>query len=205
MRHGNQAKRIRQHKRIPLCEPRSLDRLENKQRRPRRSRLRHGINQDEHKRPLGRRPAQLVVDPPIKHARHGHRRVRRGKGEPLGRLGHGPDDEDHEANGVPYMCRRDGPRRPQEEVRREANKQRVHDAEGGCYGAELVDMGGRVPAEALEPEQKAAGIGVVACVPEKDVEPEQGPKLPVPRHTAEGPPLKLALGHMSSALEALDR
>lgn len=61
----------------------------------------------------------------------------------------------------------------------------------------------RVAPQALEPEQKATGPRVVASVPEEDVEPEQGPELPVVGDVEERAPSKLALGDVSGALEAL--
>lgn len=103
--------------REPLPIPRRLDGGKDEQRRPGRGGLRDGVHQDQSKRPLRRAPAQLRVDPAVQHARHGDGSVDGREGEPLGRLGHVPDDEDEQAQGVPARGDGNGPYRTEEQIR----------------------------------------------------------------------------------------
>lgn len=109
MRQQNQANRIPQHKRIPLDEPRRLNRLKDKQWRPGRRRLRHRIDNHERQRALDRRIPQFTIHPAVQDARHRHGRVGGQEGEPEGRLGHIPDGQDDEADYVPGVGECDGP------------------------------------------------------------------------------------------------
>ena len=65
------------------------------------------------------------------------------------------------------MCDGDSPRRSDEEVRREADEQRIKDPQRWRNSIKFIDSTRRVSAQAFQPEKIPAGVGVITAVPEE--------------------------------------
>lgn len=179
MRPQDQADRGRQDKRISLLVAWCFHRFQDKKWSPRRGRLRNDVDSDERHGPFHRVSPKLGVDPAVQGARHGDGEIDRAEGEPQCRFGYVPDDRDDGANQVHRLRHGDGPDWTEKEVGRKADKQREDDAQPGRDGRDRIESAGRVSVQALQPQQKCPRRDLQTGIPEKTVEHDESPDLPV--------------------------
>ena len=100
------------------------------------------------------------------------------------------------------MRHRDRPRGAEHQVRREADEERVEDAQPRRDHPQLVDFSGGEPVQALDPEQEGAGTRVHARTPKQHVHSNDGPKLHPEHDVLEVREFELPVGDVPRALQS---